>query len=154
MRARTHTYTPSHQGRRHTDSQEGSHSQRGANNTHSGRNTHVQKKNPLTHTHTDTHTPPDTIKVRSATWISNMNFLFRLDSWVGKIPWRRDRLPTPVFWPGEVHGLYPPWGRKESDRTERLSLRFTSPSNPHFSLTLAPILQYYLLDPPSSWRPG
>ena len=24
--------------------------------------------------------------------------------WVGKIPWRRERLPTPVFWPGEVHG--------------------------------------------------
>ena len=26
--------------------------------------------------------------------------------WVGKIPWRRERLPTQVFWPGEVHGLY------------------------------------------------
>ena len=25
--------------------------------------------------------------------------------WVGKIPWRRERLPTPVFWPGEFHGL-------------------------------------------------
>ena len=23
------------------------------------------------------------------------------DSWVRKIPWRRDRLPTPVFLPGE-----------------------------------------------------
>ena len=23
------------------------------------------------------------------------------DPWVGKIPWRRERLPTPVFWPGE-----------------------------------------------------
>ena len=30
-----------------------------------------------------------------------------------KIPWRRERLPTPVFWPGEFHGLYSPWGRKE-----------------------------------------
>ena len=28
------------------------------------------------------------------------------DLWVGKIPWRRERLPTPVFWPGEFHGLY------------------------------------------------
>ena len=28
------------------------------------------------------------------------------DSWVGKIPWRRERLPTPVFWPGEFHRLY------------------------------------------------
>ena len=26
--------------------------------------------------------------------------------WVGKIPWRRERLPTPVFWPGEFHRLY------------------------------------------------
>ena len=23
--------------------------------------------------------------------------------WVGKIPWRRERLPSPVFWPGEFH---------------------------------------------------
>ena len=28
------------------------------------------------------------------------------DPWVGKIPWRRQRLPTPVFWAGEFHGLY------------------------------------------------
>ena len=28
----------------------------------------------------------------------------------------------PVFWPGEVHGLFSPWGRKESDMTEQLSL--------------------------------
>ena len=35
-----------------------------------------------------------------------------------KIPWRRERLPTPVFWPGELHGLYGPWGHKESDTTE------------------------------------
>ena len=42
--------------------------------------------------------------------------------WVGKMPWRRERLPTPVFWPGEFHGLYSPRGHKESDNTERLSL--------------------------------
>ena len=42
--------------------------------------------------------------------------------WVGKIPWRRERLPTPVFWPGEFHGLYSPWDSKESDMTEWLSL--------------------------------
>ena len=44
------------------------------------------------------------------------------DPWVGKIPWRRERLPTPVFGPREFHGLYSPWGRKESDKTQRLSL--------------------------------
>ena len=45
-------------------------------------------------------------------------------SWVGKIPWRRERLPTAVFWPGECHGLNSPWGRKESDTTKPLSLSF------------------------------
>ena len=44
------------------------------------------------------------------------------ETWVqslgGKILWRRERLPTPVFWPGEFHGLYNPWGFKESDTTE------------------------------------
>ena len=25
-----------------------------------------------------------------------------------------------VFWPGEFHGLFSPWGHKESDMTERL----------------------------------
>jgi len=44
------------------------------------------------------------------------------DPWVGKIPWRRERLPTPVFWPGEFYGLYSPWGCKELDTTERFSL--------------------------------
>ena len=34
------------------------------------------------------------------------------DPWVGKIPWRRETLPIPVFWPGEFHGLYSPWGRR------------------------------------------
>ena len=55
------------------------------------------------------------------------------DSWVRKIPWRRDRLPTLIFlgFPGgwedpgcleNLHGQrslagYSPWGRKESDMT-------------------------------------
>ena len=29
---------------------------------------------------------------------------------------------TPVFCPGELHGLYSPWGSKELDMTEQLSL--------------------------------
>ena len=44
------------------------------------------------------------------------------DPWVGKIPWRRERLLTPVFWPGEFHGLHSPWGRIELDMMEQLSL--------------------------------
>ena len=46
----------------------------------------------------------------------------RFHPWVGKIPWRREMLPTPVFWPRETHGLHGPWGRKALDTTERLSL--------------------------------
>ena len=43
------------------------------------------------------------------------------DPWVGKIPWRRERLPIPVLaW--RIRGLYSPWGPKESDTTEQLSL--------------------------------
>ena len=52
---------------------------------------------------------------------STCNVGKRFDIWVGKIPWRRKRLPTPIFWPGEFHGLYSPWGCKESDTTEWLS---------------------------------
>ena len=47
-------------------------------------------------------------------------------SWVGKIPWRRERLSTPVFWPGEFHGLCSPGHCKESDTTEQLSLLLQS----------------------------
>ena len=38
--------------------------------------------------------------------------------WVG----RRGRLPTPVFWPGEFHGLYCLWVCNDPDMTKRLSL--------------------------------
>ena len=40
-----------------------------------------------------------------------------------KIPWRRKRLPTPVFLPGKFHGQrtlagHSSWGREESSMTE------------------------------------
>ena len=38
--------------------------------------------------------------------------------WVGKIPWRRERLPTLVFWPGEIHGC-----RVHGDAKSRAQLR-------------------------------
>ena len=53
---------------------------------------------------------------------SACNEVTRFDSWAGKICWRRDRLPTPVFWPGEFYGLYRTQDRKESDMTKRPSL--------------------------------
>ena len=42
-------------------------------------------------------------------WVTRVQSLGSIpgfDLWVRKIPWRRERLPTPVFWPGEFHGLY------------------------------------------------
>ena len=44
--------------------------------------------------------------------------------WVRKIPYRTEWQPTPVVFPGKFHGQgnlagYSPWGRKESDTTER-----------------------------------
>ena len=47
--------------------------------------------------------------------------------WVGKTPRRREWHPTPVFLPGKSHGQrslagYSPWGHKESDMTEWLTL--------------------------------
>ena len=55
-------------------------------------------------------------------WFHPTGFIFLY----GKIPWRREWLPSPVTWPGEFHGLYGPWGCKELDMTEGLSLHFTS----------------------------
>ena len=52
------------------------------------------------------------------------------ETWIWSLgredPWRRQRLPTPVFWPRELHGLYGPWGHKELDTTEYLSLSFVN----------------------------
>ena len=38
--------------------------------------------------------------------VKNPSAMWRpgFDPWIGMIPWRRERLPTPVFWPGEFHG--------------------------------------------------
>ena len=41
--------------------------------------------------------------------------------WVRKIPWRREWLPTPVFWPGEFHRLCSPWGHKELETCTNFS---------------------------------
>ena len=53
---------------------------------------------------------------------------------LGKMPWRRERLPTPVFWPGEFHGLCSPWCRKELDMTKLLSLFFFISSYHKFTI--------------------
>ena len=49
----------------------------------------------------------------------------RFNPWVGKLPWKRRQLPTPVFLSGELHGqrslvVSSPWYCKESDMTENI----------------------------------
>ena len=58
---------------------------------------------------------------------------------VWKISWRRERLPTPVFWPGEFHGLYSPGGQKDLDMTGQLSLSFTEHYNSLLPLDIYPL---------------
>ena len=48
------------------------------------------------------------------------------DSWVGNISWRRERLPTPVFWPREFHGLYSPWVTKSQTLLSDFHFHFQS----------------------------
>ena len=49
------------------------------------------------------------------------------ETWVRSLGWevpleKGMATPSPlVFWPGEFHGPYSPWGRKELDTTEQLS---------------------------------
>ena len=63
---------------------------------------------------------------------SDNHLLAMWETWVpslgspGKSPWRRERLPTPVFLPGEFYRQrslagYSPWDHKELDMTEWLS---------------------------------
>ena len=58
------------------------------------------------------------------------------DLWVGKIPWRREWPPTPVFLPGGFHGQrslasYSPQGHKESNMTEQLTLFYRPTKSVH-----------------------
>ena len=51
---------------------------------------------------------------------------------LGRTPWRREWLPTPVFWPGEFHGLCSPRGCKE-----QLSLKLKRESGEAIKSALA-----------------
>ena len=63
--------------------------------------------------------------------------------WAGKVPWRRERLPTLVFKPGEFHELYSLWGHKESDMTEWLSLRSWGPNWKHILIQNSPVRVFF-----------
>ena len=61
----------------------------------------------------------------------------QFDPWVGKIPWRREWLTTPVFLPGEFHGQEAPRGL-ESDSTEPLTLSLSKQGK-----SLPPFLNHF-----------
>ena len=79
------------------------------------------------------------------------------DSWVRKIPWRRAWQYSPVFLPGEFHGWrrlvsYSPWGHKELETTEGLSMHRWPLSHHLRVLTyFRPI--HYLQSPPVPLSP-
>ena len=65
------------------------------------------------------------------TWVSLVAQLVKnppamRETWVQSRSWEdpleKGKATHSVFWPGEFQGLYSPWGRKELDMTERLSL--------------------------------
>ena len=45
----------------------------------------------------------------------------RFDPWVQSLGWEdpleKGKATSPVFWPGEFHGLYGPWDSKQSHTT-------------------------------------
>ena len=52
------------------------------------------------------------------------------ETWVWSLGWadplKKGKATTPVFQPWEFHGVYSPWGYKDLDMTERLSLHFST----------------------------
>ena len=53
----------------------------------------------------------ENLPAMQGTWVRSLGWEY---------PWRGERPPTPVFWPGEFHGLYSPCSCQELDTTERL----------------------------------
>ena len=56
------------------------------------------------------------------TWVQSLGWEDSLEKAMPPLPFTS----TPVFWPGEFHGLYSPRGHKESEATEQLSLKIES----------------------------
>ena len=81
-----------------------------------------------------------------------------------KIPWRREWQPTPVFLPGEFHGQgslagYSPWGSKELDITEQLTLSLSlfhavvrnNPKRSHVPFSQFPYMVTSFKSQPACW---
>ena len=79
-----------------------------------------------------------------------MGSITRFNPWVGKIPQRSERLPTPVFLHREFHGQrslvgYSPWLCKESDTTEQLSLQLPCVNITFFKFKLLKFIYFDVL---------
>ena len=68
---------------------------------------------------------------------------------LGRLPWRRERLPTPVFWPGEFHGLCGPWGHKTGQDWE--TFIFSSIKYIHIAAPPSPSASSCKTKPLSPW---
>ena len=66
------------------------------------------------------------------------------ETWVGKIPWRREWLPTPVFWPGEFLGLYSPWVAKSWTRLSDFHFHHTFILHPMDQGVISTFKSYYI----------
>ena len=75
-----------------------------------------------------------------AQWVKNLPAVWK--TWVRSLgwedPWRREQLPSPVFWPREFHGLHSPWDRKDLDMTEWFSLHLIFEFTDSFSCLSKP----------------
>ena len=97
---------------------------------------------------------PSSVPTSCATWANYTNF-------VRKMPWRGKWKPTPVFLPGESHGQrslrgYCPWGCKESDIAEWLTLTYFACLCVDAKLVQSCLTLCNLMDcrPPGSSVPG
>ena len=71
---------------------------------------------------------------RQVIWVLNAGsagkeFTYNVETWVWENPLKKEKATHSSILPGEVHGLYSPWGPKELDTTGGLSLHLNCSSN-------------------------
>ena len=70
------------------------------------------------------------------------------ETWVQSLGWEvpleKGKTTHSIFWPGEFHGLYSPWGHKELDMTDQLSF--------HFQYSWASLVAQLVKNLPAMWE--
>ena len=73
--------------------------------------------------------------------------------WVRKIPWRREWLPTPVFWPGKSQGLSMELQRVGHNWATFTHTHVAASSDFHTNLSIwENQVQWYVFIEPASWK--